>query len=404
MNVVGIAAEYNPFHAGHLYQIERARDFVSADAVVAVMSGNFVQRGEPAIKDKWTRTAWALDNGVDVVLEIPTYFCLSAASAYSFATVDMLESFGVVTHISFGSESGDVDVLRRIAERTKTRRAELEEETSKYTALGESYPRAFSHAYSEIFGDDEETVKETEILSNPNDILALEYIKNLRTLEPVAIKRAGAGYNDEVIPGERFQSATGIRKGLIQGEDVSGYIPKSVVLTADDAGRFETADDELFDLVRYAVLRGEASSMEEAPAAGEGLSNILKREIRYADSLSDLKDRLKSKRYTATRISRMLMQIALGIDRRDFYGAVPEYIRVLGFTERGRSLIREAKKKGDPSKPIITNINREAGNGNESENFRKLLELDILATDIHNAVMHRDMGKYNDMVMSPVMR
>mgnify|MGYP003375593247 FL=1 len=187
---VGIIAEYNPFHNGHLYQIEESGKITGAEVVIAAMSGNFVQRGMPAIADKWQRAEAAIRNGVDIVVEIPTVFACNSAHNFAKAGVEILENLGV-DFISFGSESGNIDELKEIARAMEENSEYIEEFISKNIKKGLSYPKARREALACLLGEEK-----AGILDSPNNILAIEYIGELSKAEPVTVKRTGPGYND----------------------------------------------------------------------------------------------------------------------------------------------------------------------------------------------------------------
>lgn len=397
MKAVGITAEYNPLHNGHAYHIMKARELSGCDAVAVAMSGDFVQRGEPALVDKWSRTEAALRNGADLVVEIPVCFCLGNAGQYAQGAVGTLEALGMVTHLSFGSESGELSRLTSAAEILEREAASVRQSVAELLSTGMSYPAARARAFAS-FSDD------SDILSSPNDILAVEYLLAAKRLLPVPVKRVGAGYNetDAILQNSEtdyFQSAAGIRK-LIGTDGISAvraYIP------ADSVGSLEsehmTFPKEWWEVLRYAVMSRDALSIEDCPSGGEGLGNLLKREIMKAGSPAELINAVKSKRYTYTRISRLCMQIILGITRADYR---PGYIRILGANETGRRFLREIKKENANTLPLLTNINKDAHSLSDIS-ARRLLDMDIHAADIYNLVTGRDIQNRSDRIMRPVM-
>ena len=419
IKAVGITAEYNPLHNGHVFHMRKALELSGCEAVVAAMSGCFVQRGAPAVLDKWKRTEHALRGGADLVVEIPVFYCLGNAGQYASAGVKLLESLGAVSHISFGSESGDMDALARCACFIRDNRGRLEDVILQYSRSGLSYPAARARAYEELRkaahlssdrDEDEDLIKqELAILSSPNDILAVEYIMASDRAIPVPVQRRGAGYNDNVDDTCEFQSASGIRDMIASGRSAAGYVPEyaagDLAQAAGSHGLTGTAaaiddrDARLFDLVRYAVLTTPADIIDECPSGGEGLGNLLRSEVSRAVSLNDFILRVKSRRYTYTRISRLLMQLLLDI-RRTGYPADPCYVRVLGFNDTGRAVLAETVRNDRASLPVITNINKEAaGLGSEA---RKCLELDVLASDIYALISGADMAAGSDHVRRPV--
>ncbi|MBQ0040733.1 MAG: nucleotidyltransferase [Clostridiales bacterium] len=397
MKAVGIIAEYNPLHNGHLYHIEEAKRLAGSDAVVVAMSGDYVQRGEPAILDKWERTELALQHGADIVVEIPTLFCLGNAMQYGRAGIRILESMAKVKYLAFGSESGDIEELARIAANINSKQLEMDRIISELSKSGYSYPRARAVAYSELFDDS----KGRTVLEGSNDILALEYLKACKRLKPVAVKRVGADYNDELDVDVEYQSATAIRSALRDRKDITDYVPMSVSAAIEQAKYSDhlTFSDDWMNTLKYAVMSMTAEEIDACPSGGEGLGNRIKSMIADAKTWDDFIESVKSKRYTHTRISRLCMQIILGINRDYFLSSEPEYVRILGFTKKGRDLISEMSH--DESLPLITNINKQRDL--VSAEGIKQLELDIHAADIYNLVTGRDQVVKSDFRMIPVM-
>ena len=404
MKITGITAEYNPLHKGHIYQIEQARSLTAGDAVAVAMSGDYVQRGEPAILDKWTRCGLALDSGADLVVEIPVQFCLGNASQYAAASVSILEALGC-SSISFGSECGDAGLLSDVAAFLDSDRAGLDEMISQLTKTGMNYPSARSEAYRRLRRDTgkERLEAELAVLDSPNDILAIEYIRNLRSAVPVCVKREGAGYSEGIDRGLSFQSAGAIRNELCGGKDpasVGEYVPECT-LSAISRERL-TFPDEWSLLLRYAAAMASAETIEDCPSAGEGLGNLIKKYAGGADGpekWGDIVKAVKSKRYTYTRISRLCMQLVLGMTRSTLSAEKPLYIRVLGFNEKGRKILAGLKSEGAQELPVITNINKEAQD--LSEDAARMLALDVRAADVYNLVTGRG-REFSDHVRKPL--
>ena len=397
MNAVGIIAEYNPLHNGHLYHIEEAKRLAGSDAVVVAMSGDYVQRGEPAILDKWERTELALKHGADIVVEIPTLFCLGNAMQYGKAGIGILESMSSVKYLAFGSESGEIDDLIRIAANINSRQEEIDRIITELIKSGYSYPRARSVAYSEIFDDSKGRI----VLEGSNDILALEYLKACKRLRPIAVKRVGADYNGMIDPDMRFQSATAIRTELLNRKDITDYVPMDVSAAIEQAKFSDhlTYPDDWMNTLKYAVMSMTAEEIDACPSGGEGLGNRIKPLISEAKNWDEFVESVKSKRYTHTRISRLCMQIILGINRENFESEQAQYVRVLGFSKKGREMI--ADMSNDDSLPMITNINKQRELFT-NEGLRQM-ELDVHAANIYNLVTGRDQVSCSDFRMIPVM-
>lgn len=383
---VGVIAEYNPFHNGHLYHIKESLKVTGAEVVIVAMSGNFVQRGEPAIADKWQRAEAAIKNGVDIVVEIPTVFACNSAHDFAKAGVEILENLGV-DFISFGSESGNIEELKEIARVIGENSQYIKDFINKKTKDGWSYPRARRAAVESIAGENR-----AGLLDSPNNILAIEYIGKISKALPVTVSRTGPGYNDFETD-EKFASATAIRRLLNENKEISSFMPeeaKNIFLKANTVDK-----DIYFRMVCHKALSTDVIDMEKAPAGGEGLANKLKSSIRMCDNLNALSETLKSKRYTRTRIDRFICQTLLGIDREK---KTDSYIRVLGLSNKGREYIRELKKSEICTLPIITNINKDVKN---FENIKYGISVDILAADLYNLASERDLYMFSEYLRKP---
>ena len=409
LKAAGITAEYNPLHNGHVFHIEETRRITGCDAVVVAMSGDYVQRGEPAIMDKWTRAEHALRCGADLVLEIPVLYCLGNAGQYAEAAVRILEATGKVTHISFGSESGDPEALIRIAHNLRGNEPEMGAAIKTVRKKGLSYPAARALAYSEVMAalrgtdpdTDTEILKDIQILNNANDILAVEYIKAMTCAEPVVIRREGAGYGDPYDEQTVYQSSSAIRAQTFDGKDLSKYVPECTAKSLKECHLTGPDRDKWFDVLRYAVLSADEETVEDCPSGGEGLASLMKANAGSAESWSDFIRRIKSKRYTYTRLSRLCMQLVLAISRSRYDIDRPEYIRVLGFNEKGRALLAEMRDGETASLPVIINVNKNAGDLNSKA--EKLLKLDIHSADIYNLLTKGETDSGNDHRHMPVM-
>ena len=401
MRVLGIVAEYNPLHNGHLYHINKAKQETGADTVIVVLSGDYVQRGELAAVNKWVRAESAIKNGIDAVFEIPTYACLGNASVYASTAIKLLAATGVVDAVSFGSESGNLEELTEVA--CNLCDEKISDHITKLSREGYSYPRARALAYETLFGP-----KANDVLSRPNDTLALEYIRAHSHLINSGIvlhtvKRQSSGYSSSFNKNMRFQSASGLRQAIKDGLDVTEFLPEESLqsLTSSSYAGEPKIEENLFNLIRYAVINLSPEEINEFPQGGEGIGAKLIDAVSKVKSLDELIMSAKSKRYTYTRISRLLMQILLGIKRYDFTDSEPGYLRLLAANEAGRKLIRKAKKGELNSLPILTNINREAQN--LPIFAKKQLHLDIRAADTYNILAMNDMYEESDRVKSPTL-
>jgi len=402
MKATGIVAEFNPLHNGHVYIMEEARRRTGCDALVVAMSGNFVQRGEPAIIDKCKRAEVSLRCGADLVLEIPTLFSLGNAGSFAAAGVSILEEAACDT-ICCGSESGNADVVSVLSNLIKDNKDKIAEGISVGIKEGLSYPAARENAVMDLISDESIRDASSEILTNSNDILALEYMMSSRCATILPIERKGASYSDDFDDSLSYQSASGIRGLLNEGIDeardkLSAYMPKESLayLTPEDI----VLSDDAADLLRYAVISTDADTIDECPSGGEGLGNLIKKAVLSNDNVSEIIMACKSKRYTYTRLSRLCMQIILGIDRRIYSQTQTLYLRVLGFNEKGRQLLSELKKNEKSGLPILTNINKETDC--LTELAMQMLTLDIKAADIYSLIAGRKIEDNSDHYIKPV--
>ncbi|OLR54898.1 hypothetical protein BHK98_01655 [Hornefia porci] len=367
MKAIGIIGEYNPFHNGHAYLLEKAMKATEAKVCVSVMSGDFTQRGTPAVYDKWDRAQTAVQNGINVVCELPTVFACNSAEYFARGAVRILEGFGCIDYLAFGSESGDIDALSSASRTMVRNEAYIEQIAKELLKHGNSYPKARTMAARQLAPELDEA-----LIREPNNILAIEYLKHIKNMRPVTIKRRGDSYHES---------------GAKQRE----------ILTEQDPDRFEHMDQAYFSLVSARILQSDNEQLEEIFSAGEGLGNKLKNEIRYVSSTEQLIQRIKSKAYTRTRISRLLTQVLLGITEDTVRNAKP-YIRLLALDDVGAKFIKEMKKNDSCTIPVITNINREKDDYPE---IATTLATDILASDMYNIITRNDLYDYSDYIKAP---
>lgn len=383
---VGIIAEYNPFHNGHLYHLNKSKELTDAKITIAAISGNFVQRGKIAMADKWQRAEAAVKCGADLVVEIPVVFACNSAPYFAKAGVEILENLGV-DFISFGSESGNIDELYELDRAMETLNEDIEGFIKEKVKEGLSCPRARREAVDKLIGE-----KGALILDKPNNILALEYIKAMKTSQGVTVQRKGPGYNDIEVY-EELASATAIRYLLKEEADISHLLPQ---MSFETLKSNEMPSEEiLFKMICQNALVSDAKDLDKTPTGGEGLGNKLKNSIRKISSYEELIEELKSKRYTRTRIERFLIQTLLKINQENAY---KNYIRVLGFNAKGSAYLKEIKKADICKLPIITNINKDI------QRFPEIdctLSKDILAMDIYNMATQRDLYSFSEHVRKP---
>lgn len=363
MKVVGIVAEYNPFHNGHQYQLERVKQETGADYIIIAMSGNYLQRGVPALCDKFVRTEMALRCGADLVLEIPTVWSTASAEYYAQAGVALLVATGVVTHIAFGAETDDLDSLIEVS-------SILKHEPDVYRAVlansirsGNSFPVARKNALITSLPNFSEE-KLDELLDTPNNILALEYLKAMPdSIQPILIKREGAGYHDTDMDTE-LPSASAIRKAIfnndteINFEELENAMPKesfALLKNAYEGNQLMTTND-FSDSLGYRLLSQNHTSFATYADCNQDFSNKIKNNLKDYVFFEDFVDALKTKDITYTRVNRCLLHILLDIKQSDYtIGRAigyASYLRILGFKDASSALLSEMKRSTET--PIIS--------------------------------------------------
>lgn len=389
MKVCGIIAEYNPFHNGHVYHINKTKEQTSCDAIIAVMSGNFVQRGAPALFDKWTRTKMALENGVDLVIELPTYYATSSAEYFAQGSIGLLDSLGIVDEISFGAKTEDLDTLKRIANILYLEPNDYKSILQSELKKGYSYPLARSNALKIFTKKEFEPKYISQILMDANNILGIEYLKalmyNNSSILPNIVLRKGEDYNSlNIVDG--VCSATAIRQMLAEDkiqqlEDVmpssSFDILSSQIISGKAPMSMLNFEKEIFYILRKSL----SQDLFELADVSEGLENLLKKASNETTEIEKMIDLLKSKRYTRTRIQRILIHALLDITKNEVnnYKYNPQYIRVLGFTKNGEKLLSQIYNKSNL--PIVTSVSKFLKTANDTG--KMMIEKDILATNIY---------------------
>ncbi|MEE0265687.1 MAG: nucleotidyltransferase [Acutalibacteraceae bacterium] len=374
MNNYAIISEFNPFHKGHKFLIDSCKANGTTH-ITAIMSGNFVQRGDVAVISKKHRTEMALRNGVDLVIELPLPYAVSNAQTFARGGISVADSMGCVNCLAFASECGNIEALEKIAKVTAS--SEFEDFFKNEISKGVSYPTALSNAVGNI------EVDLRDIISSPNNVLGIEYIKALKEINsditPFTIIRKGDSHNSTEIFSE-FASASNIRRLLAAKEDVTNYIPENCV-----------------DILAGAIKNGELATLKNNSAGvilklrdisdtdiskiadvSEGLENRLYNAIRTGCSIEEIIEKTKSRRYTYARIRRLIISCLLGITK-DYTSQKPDYIRVLGFTKKGAEILNTMKKTS--CVPIVTKLTNLPED--ISQHAKKLLELEVRSTDLY---------------------
>ena len=343
MKICGIVAEYNPFHNGHKYHIEKTKEMYGATHIAAVMSGNFTQRGDVAVFDKYKRTETALKNGVDLVIELPVPYALGSAEQFAFGAVSALHSLGCVEMISFGSECGDVELLEETAGAVMF--AQQNEDFFAFMRHGDSFPAALQKTIEKYYENDI-----IDALTEPNNTLAVEYIKALgelgSSIKPVTVKRIGAEHDGDGTNG-KFASAAHIRKSLAAGEDMSAFVPEFPESSLNDTAKLANLETAI--LAKLRTMSPE--ELEKAPNVLMGLENRIYKAARVSANLAELYMLIKTKRYTMSRIRRIIMAEFIGIKKSDVKEK-PPYIHILGMNAKGKEILAAA----DCELPVDTSL------------------------------------------------
>jgi len=365
MKTAGIIAEYNPLHNGHKYHIESTRSKTGADRVIVAMSGNFVQRGAPAVMDKFSRAKSALLAGADLVVQIPPYYSLSSAEFFAKGGVSTLIGTGVCEYLSFGSECGNISDLKKVASVLAEEPEKFKTSLKKYLKNGDPFPGARMKALIDCCP---EMADLHELLKTPNNILGIEYLKYLiRTgshMKPVTFKRVGAGYNDPYNPGRPGISSKAIREAISYGSDVDSlkdYMTEDSFKELKNCvkKKLTVTEDDFSQMLIYKLLSERDQGYAKYTDVSEELSDRILNNLDKYTGFSEFCNLLKTKNFTYTRVSRALFHILLGMtdeaySSSEYTGTCP-YIRVLGFRKEAESLVSEMKTKAIV--PIITGYN-----------------------------------------------
>ena len=411
--ILGITAEYDPFHTGHAYQLEQAIRRAQPEAVVCVMSGDFMQRGEPAILDKWTRARIAAEQGIDLVLELPFMYACNRAEKFASGAVDMLVSCGV-THISFGCEAEQPEELRLLAGGQFAKQEEIESMTRDYMKAGYSRAKSAELVSRKLFGD-----QMTDLMLMPNNILALEYLKRTRwweeargvKIQSVPVRRHGSGYRS-ANPETGFAGGTAIRQMIVSGQDIAAYL--SYEREGLNWISLPEAQQRLYRLVRAMILSRSRSELAEIYCVGEGIENRLIKEAIRCESYEEFLSEMVSKRYTAAAIRRIMIYILMNV------GEMPvcsPYGRVLAASEAGRALLHELRDgSGDQEAPEIKKAREILGrgpkltaiSGNQQieglpDEMREAVLLDQKAADMFHLICDQPLDALSDARQRPWM-
>ncbi|MBN8191574.1 nucleotidyltransferase [Bacillus sp. NTK074B] len=379
MKATGVVVEYNPFHNGHLHHLRKTRIVSGSDIVVAVMSGHFLQRGEPALVSKWSRTKMALDAGVDVVIELPYSFATQHAEIFSKGAITLLDRIGCES-FCFGSEDGDIHTFNNTIQFIHSNQEQYDKYIRDFIQEGMSYPSALAGAYQRL-----EKKGSLIDLSKPNNILGFHYVEARNrlssSLKAYTITRESAGYHDEHFASPSIASATSIRKSIFSdGENhaINSYLPDSSVQELyrykEEYGGFHRWEN-YWNLLQYKILSSSKAELQDIYEVEEGIENRMVEYAKSSMSFEDFMTNLKTKRYTWTRLQRMLLHILTDTHKEDMKKrhATPEYIRLLGMNKKGREFIRQQKK--NLSLPLISKL---------SSADQQSIRLDVKAAEVYS--------------------
>ena len=374
MKILALITEYNPFHNGHIYHIEKAKALTEPDVTISVMSGNFTQRGEIAITDKFTRTEAALQH-VDLVAELPLLNAVSSADDFARGGVQVADKLQA-TDLVFGSESGNIDAL--IAAADESARLEVSPEFNDLLKQGYSYPRAIS------------TLAESTLLASPNDTLGIAYINALKELNtsirPGTIKRIGNNYSDAALSSAEFSSATSLRAALFQGDikQAQKFMPENLIHQM--MNQHLASNEDFYKTLKAVILTRSAAELRNIYMMTEGLEHRLQDKIRSADSYVAFLSAVKTKRYTWTRLSRLMIAILLNITTDVMnQHMLTDSVRILGMTKNGQQYLKSLD-----SVNIITNVNKKN---------RDLVSHEVTATEMYNTFTGGQKNDFNTPVI-----
>jgi len=413
MRAVGLITEYNPFHNGHLYHLRRSLELADAEVAVAVMSGHFLQRGEPALVDKWVRAEMALAAGVDVVVELPLPWACSSAPDFARGAIQALTDLGV-NAFCFGSESGDLNALQRCADLLVAEQKGVEQQTSAALRCGVTFPQARAQAMMKLFP----AADHQEILSSPNNILGLAYLRALdeagSSIVPLTIPRFGAGYHD-LDEYDGIASATGIRQRLNEGREVAGLLPHGIdqlLQKALDRG-LGLDEENYYRLLSAQILRQSTDDLRRYWLIEAGLEQRLIDAADQSAHLEELISNIKARHLTRTRVQRALVAVLLGIETevaRWLLAAPPAYLHLLAVSQRGEAFLATRRKQR--TIPLIQNFSRvqsilKRRYGAEPEAFQRAqtqLTLQLRASRIYSLLQKSFHGQRQRDYFEPLRR
>ena len=360
MKIIGLIAEYNPLHKGHLYQIKKIKEEFKDSLIIVITNKTFTQRGDISIINIYDKTKICLDNNIDIVVELPFVYATQSGDFFAKGAIEILNYLKIDTLV-FGSESNDIDKLKKIAQ-IQLDNKEYQNKVKEYLDTGINYPTALSKALKDTLGF---------TTNNPNDLLGISYLKeiinNNYPITPITIKRIG-NYH-ETNPNQNIISSSLIRKLILENKDISKYIPKQEEKYLNK----NISNELLFSYLKYKIL--STNDLTIYQTVEEGLDNKIKKEILNSSTWNELINNIKTKRYTYNKINRMLIHILTSLTKKEAQEIKIDYIKVLGFNQKGQKYLNKIKK--DLPIPIITKYKK---------NFSKLLDIEHRSTSIYNLI------------------
>ena len=357
MKIIGLIAEYNPLHLGHIYQIKKIKELYPNSIIIVITNTCFTQRGDISILNKWNKTKLCLENQIDLIIELPFAYATQSADIFAKGALTILNHLKIDTLV-FGSESNDIDLLKKIAT-TQTNNKEYDKKVKEYLDSGLNYPTAMSKALETILG---------KTITEPNDLLGISYIKEIISnnykINPITIKRIGSYHETEVK--NQIISASLIRTLHLKETDITPHIPTNTQKYLYN----NLSKENYFKYLKYKIISTKDLSVYQT--VEEGIENRLKKEIHNSNTWEELIQKIKTKRYPYNKISRMLTHILTDFKKEEAKELKIDYIRLLGFSEQGQKYLNKIKKQ--ITLPIITTYKK---------NFSSLLDLELKALSIY---------------------
>lgn len=396
MKTIAIISEYNPFHLGHVYQINKIREMFKDEdiTIISLMSGNFVQRGEPSIIDKYKRCEVILDYGINLCFEIPVHISLSSAEGFARGTINILSKLGVIDYICFGCEDPDMEILEKISKKLISLDSN---DFKKYSGLGLPFPKIQELIITDSFND----TTLSNFMRLPNNILAIEYLKSIKILnssiKTIPIQRIYNNYND-ICLGNEISSATSIRKVLSDYKNntsiLKNHLPSRMyeTLKTEFLNQNIVSKESMFEYIRYKIMTSR--NLHKIQDVNEGLDNRFYEKILNSNTLDSLILNVKSKRYTYSRLSRILTRYFIGFDgfNEEEIKNTSDYVKILGFDKKGAKTLNKLRKLSNI--PIISKFNKKNST---------TVKLDVLASNSYS-IINKNFSPTNDFTKHPIIK